>query len=71
MFQCLVNDVLKEFLGKCAIVSSDDILIYSPDSSSHLANQKEVLQRLLELYVKPEKCEFEGLDQIVFGLHHK
>lgn len=58
IFQCLINYVLHEFIGKCVVAYIDDILIYSASKSEHRYCQ--VLKKLWEnhLYVKGEKCEF-------------
>jgi len=60
VFQVFVNEVLREFLNVFLFVYLDDILIFSPDSESHVNYVRQVLQKLLEnqLYVKAEKCEF-------------
>uniref|UniRef100_A0AAQ4PQG4 Gypsy retrotransposon integrase-like protein 1 n=1 Tax=Gasterosteus aculeatus aculeatus TaxID=481459 RepID=A0AAQ4PQG4_GASAC len=60
VFQAFVNEVLREYIGKCVIVYIDDILVYSTDLEKHVAHVRQVLEKLLEnhLYVKLEKCEF-------------
>uniref|UniRef100_A0AAR2J3M5 Gypsy retrotransposon integrase-like protein 1 n=1 Tax=Pygocentrus nattereri TaxID=42514 RepID=A0AAR2J3M5_PYGNA len=60
VFQAFMNDVFREFLNKFVIVFIDDILIFSPDFSSHVNHVRQVLLRLQEnnLYAKAEKCEF-------------
>ena len=60
VFQAMINDILRDFLDQFVYVYLDDILIYSPDISSHRNHVSQVLQRLLEnqLYVKAEKSEF-------------
>ena len=60
VFQALVNDVLREMLGRYVFVYLDDILIFSPDETTHVKHVRQVLQRLLanQLFVKAEKCEF-------------
>ena len=51
-----------DFLNHFVYVYLDDILIYSPDSASHVGHVCQVLQRLLknQLYVKAEKSEFHA-----------
>ena len=46
----------------CMYVYVDDILIFSPDSQTHVPQVRQVLQKLLEnhLYVKAEKCDFHA-----------
>jgi len=60
VFQCLVNDVLKDMLGRFVYVYLDDTLNFSKDPTEHFQHVRQVLQRLLEnrLCVKAEKCEF-------------
>uniref|UniRef100_A0A8C6PAB7 Gypsy retrotransposon integrase-like protein 1 n=3 Tax=Nothobranchius TaxID=28779 RepID=A0A8C6PAB7_NOTFU len=60
VFQCLINDVLKDMINKFVFVYLDDILIFSPDRDTHVQHVRAVLQRLLEnqLFCKAEKCEF-------------
>uniref|UniRef100_A0AAQ4QYC0 Gypsy retrotransposon integrase-like protein 1 n=1 Tax=Gasterosteus aculeatus aculeatus TaxID=481459 RepID=A0AAQ4QYC0_GASAC len=60
VFQCLVNDVLGDMLGRFVVVYLDDILVFSQNLEEHQRHVRQVLQRLLEnrLFVKAEKCEF-------------
>ncbi|KAJ8356966.1 hypothetical protein SKAU_G00197600 [Synaphobranchus kaupii] len=60
VFQGMVNDVLRDLLGKTVFVYIDDILIFSKSPQEHILHVREVLQRLLEnqLFVKAEKCSF-------------
>jgi len=60
VFQNLVNEVLRDMIGRFVFVYLDDILIYSTDPISHRQHVRSVLLRLLQnqLYVKAEKCEF-------------
>ena len=60
VFQHFINDVLRDFIGRSVFVYLDDILIFSPDYSTHVQHFRQVLNRLLEnrLYVKAEKCVF-------------
>ena len=73
-FQSLMNDVFKPFLRKFVLVFFDDILVYSPDLSSHVLHLKTVLQALLDnkLFAKRSKCAFacfevEYLEHIISG----
>lgn len=62
VFQCLINDVLRDMLGRFVFVYLDDILIFSQSQAEHIQHVRQVLHRLLEnrLFVKAEKCEFHA-----------
>ncbi len=62
IFQCLINDVLRDMLGRFVFVYLDDILIFSQSQAEHVQHVRQVLHRLLEnrLFVKAEKCEFHA-----------
>ncbi|XP_015969943.1 uncharacterized protein LOC107493360 [Arachis duranensis] len=59
-FQHLMNDIFQPFLRKFVLVFFDDILIYSPSTSQHLAHLEIVLQTLQKesLFAKLSKCLF-------------
>ncbi|KAL0173559.1 hypothetical protein M9458_029527, partial [Cirrhinus mrigala] len=59
-FQHLINDVLRDMLGRWCYAYLDDILIYSKTLEEHTQHVRAVLQRLLahQLYCKLEKCAF-------------
>ncbi|CAJ0934476.1 unnamed protein product [Ranitomeya imitator] len=61
VFQEFVNDVFRDLLYSSVVVYLDDILIFSPDLSTHRRDVRRVLQRLREnhLFAKIEKCVFE------------
>ena len=44
----LMNEVLKEFLGKFVIIYLDDILIFSKTLEEHMMHIHKVLQKLRE-----------------------
>src|ERR1700761_9113407 len=61
-FQALMNSVFADLIAKGKVaVYMDDILIYNADLKEHHQVVREVLKRLehYDLYLKPEKCEFE------------
>lgn len=52
VFQCLINDVLRDFLGKFVVANIDDILIYLPDFENHVDQVKQILTK------SREKCKY-------------
>lgn len=50
VFQALVNDILRDFIKRCAIVYLDDILIFSKSLAEHEVHVRQILQHLLESY---------------------
>ena len=70
MFQELMNDVLRPYLQKFALVFFDDILIYSKDMATHSEHLRVVLQLLTahNLVVNKKNCEF-GLSQVEYLGH--
>lgn len=67
VFQALVNDVLRDFINRCAFVYLHDILIFSKTMAEHEVHVRQILQCLLEnkLFVKGEKCELH-IDSVAF-----
>jgi hypothetical protein len=47
-FMCLINHVLREFIGCFVVVYFDDILIYSRNETEHCAHIRQVLQVLCD-----------------------
>jgi hypothetical protein len=59
-FMRLMNEVLKEYIGKIILVYLDDILIYSQTIEEHLKHIKMVLSKLEKekLLINLKKCSF-------------
>lgn len=59
VFQCFINDVLRDFLGKFVITYIDDIFTYSPSKGTYISHVSSIPERLMEnqLYVKGENCK--------------
>lgn len=59
-FQSMMNDILRPLLRICVLVFIDDILIYSPDLTTHVQHIRQVFQLLKQhgLCVKLSKCSF-------------
>lgn len=70
-FQWMMNTIFADLItsGKVAVYL-DDILIYSSDLEEHRLITREVLRRLEanDLYLRPEKCEFEKTEVEYLGL---
>ena len=57
-FMWLMNEVLKDFLGKFVIIYLDDILIFSKKLEEHMMHIHKVLEKLREgkLLINVKKC---------------
>jgi hypothetical protein len=66
-FQRMMNDILRDFLHKFAIVYLDDVCIYSRTLQEHVEHQRHLLQRLKEegLKLRLKKC-FLGLQEMEY-----
>nr|GEU70407.1 hypothetical protein [Tanacetum cinerariifolium] len=73
-FQALMNSVFKKYLRKFVLVFFDDILVYSPNLSTHVKHLELVLLLLRRhtLFAKQSKCVFgstivEYLGHVITG----
>ena len=59
-FMRLMNEVLKEFIGKFVIVYLDDILVYNRSKEEHMGHLNYVLHKLQQekLLLNLKKCLF-------------
>jgi len=61
-FQTMMNEIFADMISEgVVVVYLDDILIFTRDLDEHRRITQRVLGRLAEheLYLRPEKCEFE------------
>jgi hypothetical protein len=59
---CLMNEVLRSFIGKFVVVYFDDILIYSKLLDEHIEHLHAIFDTLREarLFANLEKCTFRA-----------
>src|SRR5947207_15297023 len=61
IFQCYINDILRDFLDKFCMTYLNNVLIYTNEThKDHVKHVCQILQHFLDhdLYIKLEKYEF-------------
>ena len=68
-FVRLMNEVLKEFLGKFFIVYLDDLLVFNKKLEKHLIHICKVFDKLREekLLINLKKCSFVKKELVYLG----
>jgi hypothetical protein len=68
-FQRYMNKVLYKFIGRCAMVYLDDIVIYSKTENEHTSHLDAILSTISDagLTLKPSKCTFARAEVKLLG----
>ena len=68
-FMRLMNEILRDFIGKFVIVYLDDILVFSQTEEEHLKHLRYVLERLQQekLLLNVNKCTFMKSNLVYLG----
>lgn len=68
-FMRLMNEMLKEFIGKFVIMYLDDILIFSETKEEHFRQVRSVLEKLQQnkLLINLKKCTFLQKELVYLG----
>jgi len=72
MFQAMMNELFKDLIASSTVfIYMDDILIATCTMEEHRRVIRQVLQILKsnQLFLKPEKCEFEKDEVEYLGIH--
>ena len=69
-FQRMMNDILREYIDKCAMVYLDDIVIFSKTEEEHTKQVLDIVRELdkHELVLNEKKCKW-GLPSILYLGH--
>ena len=70
-FQRVIENVLKDLIGKICLVYLDDIIIYSTSLQEHIVNLSLVFERLknANLKIQLDKSEFLKKRNRIFRAH--
>ncbi|GES80903.1 RNA-directed DNA polymerase homolog [Rhizophagus clarus] len=60
-FQRVMDEILKDYIGKFVTVYLDDIMIYSKNFEEHIRHIEKVLERIekANMIIKLKKCKLE------------